>query len=336
MLADFTSGDLDRDAQEHLTASAIDLFMRHGLSSAELARMAQADIASWAAAATDRVCQRGLTMRPPGLAKAPATWNGEALVVVDEALHGRLRSVVGQFHLKVTPATLGSELRGSIDGFQTELLLEIAAKLDALTRPAETPVPPFTIPQPVADFTGYADEIEQVRGALAQGSVAIATGQGIGGVGKTELARKVAAEMRADFPDGQILVDMLGTTQPRDVRDAMTDVLRELGQKEIEPDSLVADYHRALDGRRILVLLDNLGIAEHVESSIPPPPAALLVTSCDELALPGVAPIMLEKLGRREDALSATEEAVAICRRVARTGPTPSTPTSPPASAIWA
>ena len=73
--------------------------------------------------------------------------------------------------------------------------------LEGLTIPKP---PPFSIPQPVADFKGYEDEIAAVQAALAEGSAAISAVQGIGGVGKTELAREVARRMRADFPDGQI------------------------------------------------------------------------------------------------------------------------------------
>ena len=200
VLADFRSAALDDDAHEHLTASAVDLFVAHGLSSAELAGMAQADIAGWAAAATSHVCGRGLTTRPPGLAEAPSTWNGRPLVVVDEAVAGPLRAVVSEFYAKAIPATLGSELRGAIDGFQTDLLREIAARLDLLTRPPETPSPPFSIPQPVGDFKGYEPEIAAVQAALAEGSASISAVQGIGGVGKTELAREVARRMRARLP----------------------------------------------------------------------------------------------------------------------------------------
>ncbi len=60
--------------------------------------------------------------------------------------------------------------------------------------------PPFSIPQPVRDFKGYEDEIAAVQAALAEGSALISAVQGIGGVGKTELAREVAAADAGRLP----------------------------------------------------------------------------------------------------------------------------------------
>ncbi len=298
LLQDFQSPDLDDDAGEHLTSVATDLFAGHGLSSAELAAIAKPELKAWATDARDRVCRRGLTTRLPGLAEAPASWNGKPPVVVDAALEGRVRALVEAFYAKFISLTLGSELRGAIDGYQTSLLQEIAARLDHLTRAPETP-PPFSIPRPVPDFQGYEAERAVVRAALAgDGAVAIAALHGIGGSGKSELARKVAAEMVADFPDGQILVDMLGTTQPRTAADAMTDVLMALGAEEIDPRTREAEYRNRLRGKSLLILLDNVANSRGLNDLRPAPPTALLLTSRTRLVLPGVQPIELQHLTR--------------------------------------
>ncbi len=91
---------------------------------------------------------------------------------------------------------------------------------------------------------------------------------------------------------------MLGTTQPRDARDAMTDVLVALGATDIRPDTLAGEYHSRLAGKRVLILLDNVASGAGLQELVPPQPAALLVTSRTRFAMAGVVPVALEKLSR--------------------------------------
>jgi hypothetical protein len=235
IVEDFRPSGLDDEGGEHLASVATDLFARYGLTSAELAGMAKAEIGTWAAGAGRLVCGRGLTSRTVGFGTTVASGNQTPRVEVDPVIEGRLRALVEAFYRALIPLTLGSDLRGALDGFQSELLREIAAKLDGLVRPPEAKKP-FSIPTPVGDFKGYEKELVDVRAALTGGgAVAISAVHGMGGVGKSELARKVARETLAHFDDGQILVDMLGTTQPRSAADAMTHVLLALGGGDGRP-----------------------------------------------------------------------------------------------------
>ncbi len=166
----------------------------------------------------------------------------------------------------------------------------------------KAPPVPFTIPAPVGDFQGYEAERATIRAALAGGNaVAISAVQGMGGAGKSELARKVAEEMAAEFPDGQILVDMKGTTtHPLAAADAMTEVLLALGaeEKDVQLDRRKANYRSWLRGKRILILLDNVASGEGLDDLRPPPPTALLVTSRNRLHIANVQPVELERLSR--------------------------------------
>jgi predicted ATPase len=56
--------------------------------------------------------------------------------------------------------------------------------------------------------------------------------RGIGGVGKTALALKLALSLKDLYPDGQILVDMMGTTNPISPVEAMAYVIHSYHRNE--------------------------------------------------------------------------------------------------------
>ncbi|MET9377925.1 BTAD domain-containing putative transcriptional regulator [Streptomyces sp. NPDC002992] len=163
-----------------------------------------------------------------------------------------------------------------------------------LARPVEesTPAPavarPAQLPATVPDFTGRASFVRELgdRLATAEGSVmAVSALAGIGGVGKTTLAVHLAHEARPHFPDGQLYVDLQGAgaraAAPETVLGAF---LRALGTPDSAiPDSLeerAALYRSTLDGRRILVLLDNARDAAQIRPLLPGTAGcAALVTS---------------------------------------------------------
>jgi len=82
-----------------------------------------------------------------------------------------------------------------------------------------TPVP-CQLPPDVADFTGRSEQITLVRNLLsgtaadrAPTAVVVSAVAGKAGVGKTALAVHVAHQLRRDFPDGQLYVNLHGATQ---------------------------------------------------------------------------------------------------------------------------
>ncbi|WP_327709479.1 NB-ARC domain-containing protein [Streptomyces sp. NBC_00464] len=154
--------------------------------------------------------------------------------------------------------------------------------------PATAPVRPAQLPATVSDFTGRTSFVRELgnRLATAEGSVmAVSALAGIGGVGKTTLAVHVAHQARPHFPDGQLYVDLQGAgaraAEPETVLGAF---LRALGTADSAiPDSLderAALYRSTLDGRRILVLLDNAHDAAQIRPLLPGTAGcAALVTS---------------------------------------------------------
>ncbi|WP_167352202.1 BTAD domain-containing putative transcriptional regulator [Streptomyces vietnamensis] len=164
-----------------------------------------------------------------------------------------------------------------------------------LARPVEEPAPaaaptarPAQLPATVPDFTGRASFVRELgaRLATAEGHVmAVSALAGIGGVGKTTLAVHVAHEARPHFPDGQLYVDLQGAgNRAAAPETVLGSFLRALGT----PDSAIPDaledraalYRSTLDGRRVLVLLDNARDAAQIRPLLPGTAGcAALVTS---------------------------------------------------------
>ncbi|WEH35288.1 BTAD domain-containing putative transcriptional regulator [Streptomyces sp. AM 4-1-1] len=153
---------------------------------------------------------------------------------------------------------------------------------------APAPVRPAQLPATVPDFTGRSSVVRELgaRLAAAETSVmAVSALAGIGGVGKTTLAVHVAHQARPHFPDGQLYVDLQGAgARAAEPETVLGSFLRALGTAESAiPETLderAALYRSTLDGRRILVLLDNAHDAAQIRPLLPGTAGcAALVTS---------------------------------------------------------
>ncbi|MGV9267544.1 AfsR/SARP family transcriptional regulator [Kitasatospora sp. NPDC003701] len=181
--------------------------------------------------------------------------------------------------------------------------------------PASTLVP-AQLPASTADFTGRQAEAEALRAALREpGSVPVAALAGMGGVGKTALAVHVAHSLAAEFPDGQLYLDLHGADgRPTRPEEALAVFLRSFGVVgEAIPAGLAersARYRSLLSGRRVLVLLDNARDAEQIRPLLPGSAGcSVLVTSRTRLgALPNAR--------FAELAVLPAEEAVTLLTRV--------------------
>src|SRR5215208_6772215 len=82
------------------------------------------------------------------------------------------------------------------------------------------------LPQPPADFTGRDELIAQLIADFENGKGATITGlTGMGGIGKTALGLVVAHQLKKDYPDAQIFLDLKGTTTPLSAVDIMRHVI---------------------------------------------------------------------------------------------------------------
>jgi DNA-binding SARP family transcriptional activator/tetratricopeptide (TPR) repeat protein len=164
--------------------------------------------------------------------------------------------------------------------------------------PRELPaLVPRELPAAVPGFTGRAAELRALSrlagrpGEPAPGTVMISAIGGTAGVGKTALALQWAHQVAGRFPDGQLYVNLRGydPDQPMAATDALARFLRSLGVPgpDIPPDleDRAARYRSLIAGRRVLILLDNVGSMEQVRPLLPGTSACLtIVTSRDSLA----------------------------------------------------
>ncbi|WP_051855538.1 BTAD domain-containing putative transcriptional regulator [Streptomyces sp. NRRL B-1347] len=161
-------------------------------------------------------------------------------------------------------------------------ILQADAGLDTLPEsPGELAaivVRPAQLPAGVPDFTGRSDLVAELGAFLSAAGGrgrTVAAVAGIGGTGKTTLALHAAhAAASAHFPDGQLYVDLQGTeartAEPETVLGAF---LRALGTADSAiPDALEersALYRSVLDGRRVLVVLDNARDVAQIRPLLP-------------------------------------------------------------------
>jgi DNA-binding SARP family transcriptional activator len=155
-------------------------------------------------------------------------------------------------------------------------------------------VPPAQLPADVGDFTGRERHLRQLHQLLAASkhttAVPIAALVGGAGTGKTALAVHWAHQVRHRFGDGQLYVDLGGTTggaRPAPIQ-ALTYLLRGLGVARADiPDELdqaAALYRTLLADRRALVVLDDARDTDQLRPLLPGNPGCLvLVTSRDQL-----------------------------------------------------
>lgn len=141
-----------------------------------------------------------------------------------------------------------------------------------------------------AGFTGRGGAVKDLVRRLAGDHGQLTVISGTAGVGKTTLSLHVAHAARPFFPDGQLQIDLRGAgngaLEPRDVLGAF---LRALGTPPAAvPHSTgerAALYRTLLEGRRVLVLLDNAGEAAQVRPLLPgTPDCAVLVNGRDRMA----------------------------------------------------
>jgi tetratricopeptide (TPR) repeat protein len=160
-----------------------------------------------------------------------------------------------------------------------------------------------TIPEPPSDFTGRNEELQELLAKFAGGTNIIGL-RGIGGVGKTALALKLAESLRDRYPDGQIMVDMRGTSvNPATSLEAMGIVIHAYYANEKLPDQeaeIKKKYLSLLAGKRALILLDNALDGKQVLKLIPPRSCGLLVTSRKTIMIPGLFRKDLDALKPKE------------------------------------
>jgi tetratricopeptide (TPR) repeat protein len=166
------------------------------------------------------------------------------------------------------------------------------------------PLPVITslhqLPPPPADFTGREEELDELTDAISQGNAVVSGIWGMGGVGKTALALKLAQQLTPQYPDAQLYLDLQGTSDSLLApSQAMAHVVRAYYPTARLPESeaeLAGLYRSVLHNQRALLLMDNAVNREQVEPLLCSDCCVLLVTSRTRFTLPGLKALNLDTL----------------------------------------
>ncbi|WP_043624718.1 BTAD domain-containing putative transcriptional regulator [Nonomuraea candida] len=197
----------------------------------------------------------------------------------------------------------------------------------ALTPPAAGPARP-ALPVPVTRLVGRDEETRRIRAALDQSRLVTLTGPG--GVGKTRLALEVAGSWFDGKPAGGGGVQLVELAELGRFGEDV--VLEALGVRD---DGRPRPLHEALNGRRLLLVLDNCEhLLDQVAAVVGPllrgvPGLRVLATSREPLRLSGETVVAVPPLAPADAAHLFAERAAAsgaevdddaavaeICRRL--------------------
>ncbi|MBQ0902332.1 tetratricopeptide repeat protein [Micromonospora sp. U21] len=174
------------------------------------------------------------------------------------------------------PASIALVVSGAV-GFVVFEMRRRRAGREVGPEPTEVVAAPAagapTLPYP-AGFTGRDEHVDAVLALLGREHAVAVLGRRA--VGTSACAVQAANLCREDFPDGQYYLDLRRGGRPRSARQVLTALAGVLGTAPPisgRPDALAvaADALRGqLDGRKILLVLDNVDQPEQVRPLLPP------------------------------------------------------------------
>ena len=104
----------------------------------------------------------------------------------------------------------------------------------------------------MSSFVGRQSDVAEITRLLSEARVVTLTG--IGGVGKTRLAVRVAAKRQRAFPDGVELIELAELKSPELLAQTVVGALRIQGLKPRPAQDVLVEY---LSDKRVLLILDN-------------------------------------------------------------------------------
>jgi transcriptional regulator with XRE-family HTH domain len=204
--------------------------------------------------------------------------------------------------------------RSTVEALASALEPTGAALLDLLTPddtqaydPPAQPAAgwPHPLPRPAADLTGRDVESDRIVAQIGQCTctTSVVTLLGPPGVGKTALATHAGHRVADRFPNGTFFLDLRGTRpDPLDVGAAANQLMRAFGVRTGLPsdEDRLAAYQWMMQGRKVLLVLDDANDEAQVRPLLPNSPGSLmLITSRAALSgLESVARIVLDVLTR--------------------------------------
>ncbi len=198
----------------------------------------------------------------------------------------------------------GPELQEAVD----DILSEDARVASGADVPRKLPLAPAA----VVDRAGIRTVLEEATATALRGEPAILAISGMAGIGKTTLAVQWAHSVADRFPDGELFVNLRGYSPKGESvssAEALGQFLADLGGSgagiQGGDGPLGEAYRRAIAGRRMVVVLDNVADVEQARSLLPGVPGCLVIIT-SRTHLPGLVvkdgavPVPLNRLTDEE------------------------------------
>jgi len=134
-------------------------------------------------------------------------------------------------------------------------------------------------------FIGREDELRHLDNLIWENDCKLITLVGLGGIGKTRLAKQAASLSQANFPDGIWFIPIEKLDDPQDLFSVIADCL----SLSLESTSAYTACMNHLKAKRMLLIFDNLSnnpiITKHIKTILRLKPGKVLVTSTQHLGL---------------------------------------------------
>jgi non-specific serine/threonine protein kinase len=171
-------------------------------------------------------------------------------------------------------------------------------------------LPPHNLSKHITPLIGREQEMAEATSLLRRDDVRLVTMTGVGGTGKTLLARWIARGLRASYKDGVFLVELAALTNAELV---VSTIAQALGVTETGGKPIIERLKEHLCERELLLVLDNF---EQVIEAAPrmaellaaAPRVQILVTSRALLHLSMEREVVIPPLDVPTDAASALDE----------------------------
>jgi predicted ATPase/class 3 adenylate cyclase len=178
--------------------------------------------------------------------------------------------------------------------------------------------PRAELPEQPSAFVGRDAELEEIRERVEDESVRLLTLTGPGGIGKTRLALRAAADEIDRFEDGVFFVDL---SSVRDSGAVLGAIAHAIGVSDTRDESRLDELRERLREQRALLILDNF---EHVTAAAPTamqllpdcPGLKVLATSREALHVQGEHLFAVPPLSLPTGPGQASAEQLAGCEAV--------------------